>query len=380
MAIDVDIGMVYPAVAHGPTRRKRTDYGHPAHRGFARAVDATDIVVPFRQLPEPFRDTFAADVFSAASASIPEQDVYLIENDAVLYAAPFIRRRYPDATIIHLATSDRLLGWVYVPRGADTPFQRLKRRVNCRADTALLQRILTRYCDGSITVSEFGRERIRSFGGPSYPVRVATPYIQPEQYSALERIEPNLESKVAVTVGEWRAHKGVDMLVDAWSAVRERHPEAELRIIGRGHPSEYADVPGVTLRGFVDSVDADFRDASLYVHPAYIETFGVSVVEAMRSGIPAIVTETTGAKSVVTAVDDSMVVPPSSEALAAAVIDYFETDLAHREALSSASREQSDPFTEDAKTQSFRRELLGLLDELESSSYAPSPGTRPPVQ
>lgn len=368
MAIDADIGIVYPARGHGPTQRKGTDYGHPAHRGFARAIEATDIIVPARTLPEPLQGTLATDVLSAALASYPEQDVYLTENDAVLYAAPFLRRRYPEASIIHLATSDRLLGRVYVRHGMDTLSQRFKRRVNSQVDNALLQRILTRYCDGSITVSDFGCERIRSFGGSSFPVRVATPYIQPKQYSSLEKIEPGLGSKVAVMVGERRDHKGVDMLVDAWPQVRKQHPTAELHIIGRGYPPEYADSPGVTLRGFVDSLGAEFANASLYVHPAYIEAFGVSVIEAMRAGLPTIVTETTGAKSVVSTVDDSLVVPPSSRALATAVIRYFDTDLAYREAVSRASREQSDPFTEEAKTQSFRHQFLSLFDEIQTRS------------
>ena len=368
MADNRDIGIIYPAHGHGPTQESQTDYGHPAHRGFARAIGATDIIVPSRQLPEPFCDTLAVDVLSAALASFPEKDVYLTENDAVLYVAPILRQRYPEATIVHLATSDRLLGRVYVRRRRDTPFQRFKRRVNSRADNDLLQSILTRYCDGSITVSDFGCERIRSFGGSSFPVRVATPYIQSELYASFERIGPDLGSKVAVTVGEWRDHKGTNMLVDAWPQVRKQHPTAELRIIGRGHPPEYADTPGVTLRGFVDFVGTDFTDASLYIHPAHIEAFGVSVVEAMRSGLPAIVTKTTGAKSVVAKVDKSLIVRPSSRSIAAAVSSYFDTELAYREAVSRASREQSAPFTEEVKTQTFRRQFFDLLNEIESSS------------
>ena len=359
-----DIGVVYPSHGHTPTQRKRTDYGHPAHRGFARAIGATDLVLPFRQLREPFRDTLATDVVSAALASLPEQDVYVTENDAILYAAPFLRRRYPDATIVHLAAADRLLGRVYVRHETDTRFQRAKRRINSRADNALLQRILTRYCDGVVAVSDFGRERIQSFAGSSVPIRVATPYIQPEPYASLAAIDPDLSSKVAVTVGERRDHKGIDMLVDAWPAVRERHPEAELHIVGRGYPSAYADVPGVVLRGFVESVDGEFANASLYVHPAYIEAFGVSVVEAMRAGLPTIVTETTGAKSFVEDVNDSLVVPPSPEALAEAVSAYFDTDVAARDALSRAGRERSDPLTEDVKMRHFRREFFELLDEI----------------
>lgn len=355
--------MVYPGHGHKPTQRKRTEYGHPAHRGFARAIGATDLIVPFRQLPEPLRDTLATDVVSAAVASLPKRDIYVVENDAVLYAAPFLRRRYPEATIVHLAASDRLLGRLYVRRIADRPFQRLKRRVNSRVDNSVLQRILTRYCDGTIAVSDFAAGRIRSFVGSSFPVRVATPYIQPEPYASLLGVEPDLSSNVAVTVGEWRDHKGVDMLVEAWPQVRQRHPDAELRIVGRGYPPEYADVLGVTLRGFVESVDAEFGDASLYVHPAHIEAFGVSVIEAMRAGVPALVTETTGAMSVVTNVGDPMVVSPSPDALAEAIKTYFDTDLAYRESLSSASREQSDPFSEEAKTRHFRSQFFDLIDE-----------------
>lgn len=358
-------GMVYPSHGHKPTQRKLTEYGHPAHRGFAEVIGATDIVVPTRRLWGPCQITVARDLMSAAAATFPERDVYILENDAVLYAAYFLHRRRPDATIIHLAASDRVIARVFVHRTSDSVLQNYTRLSNGRVDNALLRRLLTRYCDGVIAVSGFVRDRIRSFVSPSFPVRIASPYIQPDAYTSLESIEPDLSSKVAVTVGENRAHKGVDLLVDAWPRVRERHPDAELRIIGRGFPSEYADRIGVTLRGFVESVDSDLSDASLYVHPAYAEPFGVSVIEAMRAGVPALVTETTGAASVVARVDDSMIVHPSSEALAAAVSRYFDLEFNQRSALSDASRVETDQFSAEAKTADFRQQFFKLLDDIE---------------
>ena len=354
--------MVYPSLGHAPTRNRASEYGHPAHRGFAAAVGADDLVVRFRRLPWPVRDTLVVDVYSAFAADLPRRDVYLVENDAILYAAPFLKRRHPDATVIHMATSDRLLGLAFSPRPDDTWLGAAKRRANRRVDTALLQRLLVRYCDGAVAMSEFARGRVRGFAGGSFPCRVANPYVQPAAYSTLTSVEPDLDANVAVTVGEWRDHKGIDLLVAAWPRVRERHPDAELRLVGRGFPGAYADVPGVTLRGFVDSLEAEFAAASLYVHPARIEAFGVSVVEAMRAGLPAVVTETTGARSAVEVVDGSLVVPPSAAALAERVSAYFDAGGDERRALSRASRRASEPYDEATKTAEFRDAFEAVVD------------------
>lgn len=354
--------MVYPSLGHAPTRNRKSEYGHPAHRGFAETVGADDVVVRLRGLPAPVGDTFLTDLYSGFAADLPRRDVYVTENDAVLYAAPFIKRRHPDATVLHLAASDRLLGYAYSRRPDDTWLQGAKRRANRRLDTALLQQLLVRYCDGAIAMSAFARDRIRRFAGGSFPIRVANPYVQPAAYAALASVDPDLDANVAVMVGEWRDHKGVDLIVAAWPRVRERHPDAELRLVGRGFPGAYADVPGVTVRGFVDSLEAELAAASLYVHPAHIEAFGVSVVEAMRAGLPAVVTETTGARSAVEAADDSLVVPPTREALAARVSAYFDAGGEERRELSRACRDASEPYDESTKTAEFREAFEAVVD------------------
>lgn len=355
------VGMVYPSLGHAPTRNRETEYGHPAHRGFAAAVGADDLVVRLRRLPAPVAETLLTDAYSALATRLSRRDVYVTENDAVLYAAPSIKRRDPDATVLHLAASDRLLGYVFSPRPDDTRLGAAKRRANRYVDTALLRRLLVDYCDGVVAVSEFARDRVRAFAGPSTPVRVANPYVQPAAYASLESVEPDLESDVAVMVGEWRDHKGADLLVEAWPRVRARHPDAELRIVGRGYPGAYADAASVTLRGFVDSLSTEFARASLCVHPAHVEAFGVSVVEAMRAGLPAVVTGTTGARSAVESVDESLVVPPTAAALASRVSEYFDADHEERLSLSRASRGASEQYDEETKTGEFQSAFAALV-------------------
>ena len=358
---DRSVGMVYPPHGHRPTKRRATDYGHPAHRGFARAVGADDIVVPFYSLPGPVRDTCLTDIVSTAVADYPEHDVFVTESDATLYAAPTLKRRFPGAKIVHLAASDRLLR-ATLARRPDEPRRRtLKRWANNRLDTALLQRILPRYCDGVIAVSGLARDRIRAFAGEEFPVPVAHPFIQPDLFASLTHTSPDLSGNVAVTVCAWRDHKGMDLLVDAWPRVRERHPDAELHIVGPGHPARYAETLGVSIHGYVADLETALRPASLYVHPARLEAFGVSVVEAMCAGVPAIATETTGAASAVRDVDGSLVVPPHSVALADAVADYFDADEERRRALSRAARDASAEFTEARQTARFREGLWSIL-------------------
>lgn len=370
--------MVYPSLGHAPTQNRATEYGHPAHRGFAAAVGADDLVVPLRGLPGPLGGTFLVDAYSTFAADLPERDVYLTENDAVLYAAPFLKRRRPDATVIHLAASDRLLGYAFSPRPDDTRLLAAKRRVNRRVDTALLQRVLVRYCDGVVAMSAFAAERVRALAGPPLPVEVANPYVQQAAYAGLTSVEPDLDANVAVMVGEWRDHKGANLLVEAWPRVRERHPDAELRLVGRRYPGAYADVPGVTLRGFVDELEAELAAASLCVHPAHIEAFGVCVVEAMRAGLPTVVTETTGARSAVETVDDSLVVPPTAAALAARVSEYFASSPEERRALSRASRDASEPYDEATKTREFREAFGALVGDDRRVGAAPRPSTSGP--
>lgn len=358
------VGMVYPAIGHRATQRDEATSGHPAHRGFARAVEARDIVLSAAFVPDALQGTAVAEAIAALTSPIPHQDVYLTENDSALYVAPYLRYAAPESTIVHLAAADRLLAHVDVPIPGHSPLRAAKRRLDRRLDEAIVRQCFKRYCDGAIAVSDLVAEHVHTIVGPDFPVRVVNPYIQPDVYESVSRVEPELSSTVAVTVSQWRAHKGLSTLVNAWPNVRERHPDAELRIVGPGHPTRYANTDGVVLRGFLDDVAPALAGGALYVHPASFEPFGVSVIEGMRAGLPAIVTNTTGAQSVVSSVDPSLVVDPNPAALEAAVNRYFAMPVGRRRRLSAASRRRSRRFTEAKQTRRFRRQLRSLLEDV----------------
>ncbi len=95
-------------------------------------------------------------------------------------------------------------------------------------------------------------------------------------------------------VGNHRPHKNLEVLVRAWASLPTDLP-ADLLLTGaddaalapRRRPGDAGDL---LFLGTVDDADleAHYRGAAAYVHPALIEGFGLPMLEAMRAGAPVI--------------------------------------------------------------------------------------------
>lgn len=96
--------------------------------------------------------------------------------------------------------------------------------------------------------------------------------------------------------------KGLDMLLPAWGLIQNRYPDWQLKVIGPDNDGylpqmqQLAAELGLKRIYFTDAIFGQakwqvYRDADLYVLPTYSENFGVTVAEALASGIPAIVTQ-----------------------------------------------------------------------------------------
>lgn len=353
------VGIVYPSRPHDPTNVTKENHGHPAHRGFARSVAADTIPMVKPVGSVGFDSPLHSDLVSAMISPIPRRDVFLLENDSVLYVAPRLKEQFPDSTVILLAAADRLIG-----ERDDVEIDRPRpdQDIETLVDRTLLRQFLKQYCDGAIAVSSLVARRLRSYVPPEFPIRVVNPYIQPEVFAELRSVEPDLAAERAVTVCQGRDHKGMDFLVATWPAVRARHPGAELRIIGPGHPTSYEKTSGVTVCGYVEDLRAELARASLYIHPAKIEPFGVSVIEALCAGVPALVTETTGAREAVRAVNRSLVVPRSPSGLVGGVCEYFETPLECKRALSTKGRQVVSAYTEAIQLRRFQCQFRAIVD------------------
>jgi len=204
------------------------------------------------------------------------------------------------------------------------------------------------------------------------PIEVVNPAIPEKNYHRLGKVKPDLVSKVIVSVGEARYSMGMDILVKQFKIVKKEVPDAELWIVGKGHPKEYERVKGVKVLGYVEDLCEVFEKASLFVHAGRSSAYPVSTLEAMRAGLPVIVTKMTGTKDVVGEVckkfkgefgKDIEFVKDFNE-LNREMIEYFRLSLEEREYLSKEFRRVSERFEPGSIGRKFKVVFKNLLDKI----------------
>lgn len=99
-----------------------------------------------------------------------------------------------------------------------------------------------------------------------------------------------------IYVGGYDLRKRVPELVESFSALRKKHPELELLLVGKPHHvSKYyppvPQAPGVKFLGALSPKDlaASLKSAWVFIHFSDSEGFNLPLLEAMTAGIPAIV-------------------------------------------------------------------------------------------
>ncbi|MET7744364.1 glycosyltransferase family 4 protein [Streptomyces sp. NPDC005385] len=163
--------------------------------------------------------------------------------------------------------------------------------------------------------------------------------------------------KVIAAAGRLVRAKRFDLLIEAFSTVAVKHPDWSLRLYGTGADRERLqrliddrDLGGrATLMGVVSPIETAFTQASIVASASDAESFGMTLVEAMRCGVPVVATDCPlGPAEIIQDGVDGLLVPMNDErALAAALLDLIADPAARSRmgeaALASARR--FDPAT-----------------------------------
>jgi glycosyltransferase involved in cell wall biosynthesis len=139
----------------------------------------------------------------------------------------------------------------------------------------------------------------------------------------------------------WRTwYKGLDLWMETLEKLSYKLSGVEGWVVGQWQEEEiqrllrlYPKAP-VQFLGAMQDVTQVVKEANLYLHLGRGEAWGLAVLEAMAMGVPAIVSEYTGAAEVVEQVWTEGVVPLSADLAAEAVLRYFSLSEAERRALS----------------------------------------------
>jgi glycosyltransferase involved in cell wall biosynthesis len=158
--------------------------------------------------------------------------------------------------------------------------------------------------------------------------------------------EPSVPGRVGFVAGDFRA-KGGETVLQAMAAIRRRHPNTHLWIAGgpTGLTETELATAGATWCGYLSREELLGRflpSCQVFAYPSRFDGLPVTLLEALGSGVPAVVSDYFGLPEVVADGESGRVVPQDDPgALAAAVVELLEPGVNRRASRAARARYES---------------------------------------
>ncbi|MFD7325151.1 glycosyltransferase family 4 protein [Streptomyces sp. NPDC059875] len=188
--------------------------------------------------------------------------------------------------------------------------------------------------DAVTTVTEADARSYEAFALPgvridAVPNSVPAPSVPPADPAA----------KIVVAAGRLTRVKRYDVLIDAFAEVAAARSDWKLRIYGTGDAVDDMKAAlarrikdrgleeNVFLMGWANPMEPEWAKGSIAAVTSLRESFGMTVVEAMRCGLPVVSTDCHGPREIIEDGVDGRLVPVDDvAAIARALLDLIEDD------------------------------------------------------
>lgn len=181
------------------------------------------------------------------------------------------------------------------------------------------------------------------------------------------------DAKVVVAAGRLARVKRYEMLVDAFAMAGEDCPDWSLRIYGdgveRARIAERIAHHGLgdraLLMGMVTPIENEWVKGSIAAVTSAQESFGMTIVEAMRCGLPVVSTDCPhGPGEIIRHGVDGLLVPRDSTRDMADMLTALMQDTERRKAMGRAARAgATDRFAPEDIAERYERLFRTLADE-----------------
>ncbi len=200
--------------------------------------------------------------------------------------------------------------------------------------------------------------------------------IEKNRLNELLQIEPDLESNNIVFIGNgpdgWRVwYKGLDILVEVFKELSDQYKNAKLTIVGIWSEA----TQNILTKNLTEEIKAkiDFvgeqislvpflKTASICVHPARGEAWGISVTEAMAAGLPTLVSDLTGSAEAVSKVTEDLITKPDISSFLNKIKWYFSLTLDYKINLSIGARNVAKEYTRENAILNFQKKFRQSLE------------------
>lgn len=161
------------------------------------------------------------------------------------------------------------------------------------------------------------------------------------------------DATVFCFVGRLTEQKGLDVLLRAVAEIRNQRTCFRLWIIGdgplRGELEHYASeqnlVPTVQFLGFKDNVPMLLKASDVFVLPSRYEAMPISLLEAMASGLPCVVTDVGDNAELVEDGVTGIVVPPNDPDALAIALEKMLFNSEIRRLMGEAARRKAQEYS-----------------------------------
>jgi N-acetyl-alpha-D-glucosaminyl L-malate synthase BshA len=235
--------------------------------------------------------------------------------------------------------------------------------------------------DGLTAVSQFLQvETINAFGCTGCRIEVIPNFIDPQVYDRAKyqgalREELPHNGRVLMHISNFRPVKRVRDVVRIFARVQREIPSV-LIMVGDGPDRVYAEAEArelgvdelVHFLGKIDTVAPLLAAADLFLLPTQSESFGLSALEALATGVPVIGTNTGGLPEVVRDGETGILRPPGDvDGMAAAALALLR-DRERWQAMSRlAARDARERFSMDDVVEEYERFYEQALEGVASS-------------
>jgi glycosyltransferase involved in cell wall biosynthesis len=231
-------------------------------------------------------------------------------------------------------------------------------RINARKDREIA------LADHVLTVSELARGSYVEAGLPpervtSVPMGADLSAFHPDGEGAKEETEPF----TFIFAGQAGRRKGADLLLAASERLDQQGIPHRVQFAGSTDDELFVEIDApVEPLGYLSrpALAAAFRRADCLVLPSRHDSFGRVVVEAMATGLPALVSENVGARDVITEETNGWVIPADSADALAVQMQWCVRHPDEAVAMQEAAVEAAEDFTWTA----YRKRVTTVIDAI----------------